>query len=180
MADLRSDGALLELAKAGDDNAFGLLIGRYARTAFVVARGVVSDPDLAEDVCQDALFRVWKRLDACLEPERFGSWLLRAVRRQALNAIRGRRTVPVSEAAEASAYGPAPDRQVESAELRARLDWALGRLSMEQREAVLLFDQEGLPHAAIAELLGISEAMSRQHLMLGRRRLRELLGGERP
>jgi DNA-directed RNA polymerase specialized sigma24 family protein len=39
----------------------------------------------------------------------------------------------------------------------------------------LLFDLEGWSHAEIAASLGTSEAMSRQHVMLGRRKLRQLL-----
>ncbi len=140
----------------------------------MIARAVVGDADQAEDVCQDALIRIWERIDDCREPERFGAWLGRAVHRHSLNAIRGRReTVEVGP--DLPEPGPAADRRVEAREDRDRLDRALRRLSREQREAVLLFDLEGWSHAEIAGLLGTSEAMSRQHLMLGRRRLRQLL-----
>jgi RNA polymerase sigma-70 factor (ECF subfamily) len=175
-ADPRSDADLVARARAGDDDAFGRLVQRYARAALAVARGVVGDVDLAEDVCQDALFRVWQRLGDCREPDRFAAWLARAVRRHALNAIRGRRTAPMSEAAEVAASAAPPDRAAEAAELGRRLDRALERLTAEQRTAVLLFDLEGWPHARIAEALDTTEAMSRQHLMLARRRIRELLG----
>jgi RNA polymerase sigma factor (sigma-70 family) len=143
-----------------------------------VARGVVGDADLAEDVCQDALFRVWRRLGECREPERFGAWLAQAVRRHALNSVRGRRETEPLTGAESAGGTPGPDRHAEVTDLRARLDKALAVLPAEQREVVLLFDLEGWRHAEIAELLGTSEAMSRQHLMLGRRRLRALLANE--
>lgn len=143
-----------------------------------MALAVVGEPDLAEDVCQDALFRAWSRLAECREPDRFGAWLAQAVRRHALNALRGRRSVPLDDTVPDAR--PAADRQVESAELGEVLVAALRRLSEEQRCAVLLFDMEGWSHAQIAATLETSEAMSRQHLMLGRRRLRELLAGERP
>lgn len=141
-----------------------------------MARAVVGDPDAAEDVCQDALFRIWRRLGECRDAERFGAWLASAVRRLALNSLRGTR--PTSALGDAPSRGPLPDRLVEDAELRDRLDNAMARLGEEQRHAVLLFDQEGWSHARIAELLGTTEAMSRQHLMLGRRRLRQLLAHE--
>ena len=135
---------------------------------------MVGDPDQAEDVCQDALIRIWERLGECRDPERFGAWLGRAVHRHALNAIRGRRDT-VEVAADVPEPRPGADRRVEARDEAARLDRALRQLSREQREAVLLFDLEGWSHAEIAGLLDTSEAMSRQHLMLGRRRLRQLL-----
>jgi RNA polymerase sigma-70 factor (ECF subfamily) len=177
-ADPRSDAELLAGARAGDDIAFGLLIERHARSAFAVAYGVVADADLAEDVCQDALFRVWRRLGECRDPERFAAWLARAVRRHALNALRGRRETQALESVEVAATALPPDRQAEHADVRARLERALRELPAEQRQAVLWFDLEGWTHAEIAETLGTTEAMSRQHVMLARRRLRQLLAQE--
>jgi len=177
-ADPRSDAALLACASAGDDEAFTRLVARHARAAFAVARAVVGDADLAEDVCQDALFRIWQRLGDCRDPERFGAWMARAVHRHALNALRGRRPTLPLETGAIEAAGPEPDRQAEQVDLRGRLDRALRELSGEQRQTVLLFDLEGWSHAEIAETLGTTEAMSRQHLMLARRRLRQLLAPE--
>ncbi len=178
-ADPRSDAELVARARAGDDLAFGALVGRHARAALAVARGVVGDLDLAEDVCQDALFRIWQRLGDCREPARFAAWMARAVHRHALNAVRRRRTAPLSESGEIVAAGPSAQQNIEAGELKRRLERALAELSVEQRTAVLLFDQEEWSHAQIAGALDTTEAMSRQHLMLGRRRLRTLLGTER-
>lgn len=172
------DAVLLTRARTGDDGAFAALVARHARPAFLIARAVVGDADVAEDVCQDALFRVWQRLDRCREPDRFAAWLARAVRRYALNAVRGRRRAESLEARDFPATGPSPHGAAELADLRARLDRALLHLSSEQRQVVLLFDLEGWSHAEIAASLGTTEAMSRQHLMLGRRRLRRLLAPE--
>jgi RNA polymerase sigma-70 factor (ECF subfamily) len=174
LADSRSDAALVNAARSGDDAAFEALVARHARAALAVARAVVSDVDSAEDVCQDALFHIWKRLGECREPEKFARWMAIAVRRHALNAIRGDRDMIELSTDFVSGLRP-PDEDAETAEARAQLDAALDQLSSEQRQAVLLFDLEGWPHAEIAASLGTTEAMSRQHLMLGRRRLRELL-----
>lgn len=174
-ADPRPDAVLVALAQEGDDQAFEQLLVRHARMAFAIARGVVGDPDLAEDVCQDALFRVWRRLKECRDRDRFAAWMARAVQRHALNAIRSRGKSAAGGLEELSDRGPSPEREAEQADLRNRLDRALRMLSTEQRQAVLLFDLEGCSHAEVAELLGISPDMSRQHVMLGRRRLRQLL-----
>jgi RNA polymerase sigma-70 factor, ECF subfamily len=62
--------------------------------------------------------------------------------------------------------------------LRARLIAALDSISPVEREVVLLHDLEGLTHSEIAELLDISCVMSRQHLFVCRRKLRDYLGDE--
>jgi RNA polymerase sigma-70 factor (ECF subfamily) len=134
----------------------------------------VGDLDLAEDVAQDATFRIWQHLGDCRDPERFGAWLARAVHRQALNALRHRRGERLEDL-DLATPAPGPDIRAEQADLRIRLERSLRRLPAEQRRAVVLFDVEGWSHGEIAILLDTSEAMSRQHLMLGRRRLRELV-----
>jgi RNA polymerase sigma-70 factor (ECF subfamily) len=69
-----------------------------------------------------------------------------------------------------------PGRDVELRELRDRLESALALLSRVQREVVLLHDLDGWTHEAIADVIGTSAGMSRQHLFHARRRLREALG----
>jgi RNA polymerase sigma-70 factor (ECF subfamily) len=139
-----------------------------------IAYAVAGDLDLAEDICQDAIFRAWQRLGECRDPARFGAWLSRAVHRHALNALRRRRGERLEEL-ELEDLTPGPDVGAERADTITRLERGLNQLSGQQRQVVILFDLEGWSHGEIAELLETSEAMSRQHLMLGRRRLRELL-----
>jgi RNA polymerase sigma factor (sigma-70 family) len=99
------------------------------------------------------------------------------VRRRALNAIRGQRNV-LELSHDLVSSMPGPEKNAEANEELARIETAMSKLSAEQRHVVLLFDLEGWSHAEIAASLGTTEAMSRQHLMLGRRRLRTLLGRE--
>jgi len=71
-----------------------------------------------------------------------------------------------------------PGKQFLVLELRRELEFALSELGETRREVVLLHDLEGWKHRDIAEALEISEGMSRQHLMVARRTLRERLGME--
>jgi RNA polymerase sigma-70 factor (ECF subfamily) len=52
----------------------------------------------------------------------------------------------------------------------------LASLTPVQREVVLLHDLDGWTHESIAESIGTSSGMSRQHLFHARKRLRALLG----
>lgn len=177
-SDSRLDTELFQAARRGDRDAYGVLLNRHGRAAYATALAIVGDPDAAEDVCQDALFRIWQRLGECRDPDRFAAWMTTAVRRHALNALRSHRPRAPLDPDGVLWAGPSPDRDTEQRELRSRLFVALASLTSEQRQAVLLFDLAEWSHARIAEALETTEAMSRQHLMQGRRRLRRLLEGK--
>ena len=172
-----TDAFLVGQARRGQASAFEALVRRHFRAAFAVALGVLGDRMDAEDVCQDAFVKALERIDDCREPAKFAAWLLQIVRRRSYNLRDHRRVRAGPAVEEASAAGPSDTvREVERAELRALLEQALARLSEVQRSVVLLHDLEGTPHAVIGETLGISEGMSRQHLFVARRLLRERLG----
>jgi RNA polymerase sigma-70 factor (ECF subfamily) len=173
-----SDTALLVIrAQKGDRSAFATLTRTYLRAAYSVALSILGRPSDAEDIAQDALLLAFERLDSCREPERFAGWLLQIVRNQARNALTSRRLRDVPAEAtseEPSSELPLPD----SSTYRSQLLGALSKLSSIRREVVLLHDLEGWTHAEIASVLQLSELMSRQHLFLARRELREQLDGK--
>jgi RNA polymerase sigma-70 factor (ECF subfamily) len=150
---------------------------RHYRAAYVVALAVLGSTEDAEDVCHDALVRSAERLEECRQPERFGAWLRTIVRNQARNlgakqAVREGPpldTVPVAVESDAL-------RALDRRELRAKLEAGITRLTPPQREVLLKHDLEDRSHEEIAQSLGTSIGMSRQHLFQARRRLREFLG----
>jgi RNA polymerase sigma-70 factor (ECF subfamily) len=60
-------------------------------------------------------------------------------------------------------------------ELQARLTEALDQLSPEHRAVVTLFDVQGVPHAEIARVMGVSEGTVRSRLFYAHRQLQSLL-----
>ena len=172
-----SDAALVVRARAGDSSAFEALLRRYFRGAYLVAMAQLGERSDAEDACQDAFVRCWERLHECRDAERFGSWLLRTVRNTAHNYrehLTVRAGTPLTEA-KALASRRTPETDLSRRELAATLRSALLQLEEIQREVVLLHDVEGLRHADVANLLDISELMSRRHLSDARKILRPLL-----
>jgi RNA polymerase sigma-70 factor (ECF subfamily) len=171
------DAQLVERARRGEARAFEALVRRHYRAAYALAWGRLQNAMDAEDACQDAFLRALERLDDLEQPERFAAWLLRIVRNRAHNLgdyRRVRAARPLESELVAAPGGP--DRHARRAELRARLEAALAELSEVQRQVILLHDLDGRMHGEVAEALGISEGMSRQHLMTARRLLRERLG----
>jgi RNA polymerase sigma-70 factor (ECF subfamily) len=165
--------ALVGRARAGDAEAFEVLVRRHFRAAFAVALAVLGNAADAEDVAQDAFLAAFAQLERCREPERFAAWLVQIVRNRALNAAKSRR----SAAAAARLELPEVHRPLggEADGLRDRLIAALAHVTPAQREVVLLHDLDGWTHAEIGAALGISEVMSRQHLFQARKVMRALL-----
>ena len=111
----------------------------------------------------------FERLDTCREPERFSGWLMQIVRTRGLNRIEHKRVQ-----ARATDLPSGVDEVLPSVDvaLRQQLLMAMEHLSATQREVVLLHDLEGWTHPEIAQALGTSEGMSRQHLFQARKILR--------
>jgi RNA polymerase sigma-70 factor (ECF subfamily) len=171
-----TDAELVEGARLGDAAAFDALVRRYARAAFAVALSATRDDQDAEDACQDAFVRALERLEECRRPSQFAGWLLAIVRNRAQN-VRRREHVRRAASLDTTeiANRDSPSRDAERSELRARLTAALGTLSAEECDVVLLHDLEGRTHGEIAGALGITDVASRQRLFQARTRLREQL-----
>ena len=175
--DTPADEDLVERVRGGDARAADRLVRRHYRAAYVVALAVLRNPTDAEDACQDAFVRALERVHECREPARFAHWMMQIVRNHARNLREYRRVrsgpslEDVPEPMTANAAEP-----VERAELRRTLLSALETLTPEQREVILLKDLEGWDHRSIAAALGMSEGMSRQHVFVARRILRDALG----
>jgi RNA polymerase sigma-70 factor (ECF subfamily) len=172
-----SDAELVEGVRRGDRRAADRLLERYMRACRAVALAVTRSEADADDICQDGFVIAIERIDSCRDPARFGGWLLQIVRNRARNLLRDgglRATIPVDDSVPSPASGPAVE--AERGELRGRLRAALGTLTQQQREVVLLHDLEGWTHREIAERLELPAGTVRSSLHHARRRLREVLG----
>jgi len=171
------DAELVALARQDDPRAFERLVRRHYPAALAVALAVMGNLSDAEDVCHDAFVRALARLEDCRQPDRFAQWLCAIVRNHARNELQrpANRLVSSIDERTAATTDDVP-RKLQEGELRTVLERALGLLSPVQREVVLLHDLHDWPHEEIAESIGTSAGMSRQHLFKARRTLREALG----
>ena len=172
----QGEADLVARAAAGDREAFGVLVERYAGVARRVARAVLGNPEDADDAAQDAMLSALVKLEQYDRRRPFGPWLLRIVANAATDRRR-RRTVRRAEPLDPGfvAGGPRPDTTAERRALAERLREALAELPERRRMAVVLFDVEGYSHGEIAEILGIPEGTVRSEVFHARRRLRALL-----
>jgi RNA polymerase sigma-70 factor, ECF subfamily len=165
------DRDLVERARSGDQEAFADLVHQIRDTLFGVARRILRDPGLAEDVLQNALVTIWRKLPHLREPDRFEGWAFRIlVHACYAEAPRNRRwtatvrVIPVDRADDAN--------DIEQISTRDELEQAFRRLPLDQRAVFVLHHHVGLPLVAVAETLGIPDGTARSRLHYATRALR--------
>ena len=156
-------------AKAGDQEAIRYLYCRYADKVHGYVRSIVRDHHDAEDVTQD-VFAKLKGSIAKYEPRQvpFSAWIFRVARNAALDHLRRQRSIPVPEVLS----GDEADNWTEGGDTLSK---ALGELSPEQREVVVLRHVVGLTPSEIAERTGRTEASVHGLHHRGRSVMRRLL-----
>lgn len=82
---------LIASAQHGETQAFERLVRNYQGVALRVAYLVTRDHEEAEDVTQDAFIKAYRSLGSFRSEAPFRPWLLRIVRNEALNRVRGAR-----------------------------------------------------------------------------------------
>jgi RNA polymerase sigma-70 factor, ECF subfamily len=87
-----SDSELVERVRRGDLESFDALCRRYERTVLAVALARLRDIHAAEDVAQATLLVAFQRLSTLTDPSKFGPWIIKIARRQAIGWRRQRQT----------------------------------------------------------------------------------------
>jgi len=174
--------------RAGDRSAVDDLYERFRRPAFSLARRILGDDVLAEDVLQEVFLSVWR------DPSAFdrsrgsvASWLLAVVHHKAVDAVRReesqRRRQTLAEE-DLALTAPVATRDVEdeawSRVVAQRVRTAMGALSSSQREALTLAYYGGYTQREVAALTGTPLGTVKTRMLAGMRRLREELGTDVP
>jgi RNA polymerase sigma-70 factor (ECF subfamily) len=175
------DAALLRQVAAGDEGAIEALYGRYGRACFALARRILDDPQLAEDVVQQVFLALWQ--GSGYDPSRgaVSTWLLSVTHHKAVDAVRresNRRKRLAGEQVllEAAAAGPGPDDEAWASLRAERTRDGLRGLPAEQREVLLLAYYGGYTQREIAEMTGLPLGTVKSRTLTAMRKLRDVLG----
>jgi len=170
------DAELTALAHAGDRDAFGELVRRYAGQARRVARSVVVNEADADDAAQDGFLAALRNLGRYDPGRPFGPWLMRIVANAATDRRRRQKVRAADQISPQTPFaGPLPDRETFRRQFREALEAALALLPERRRTAVVLFDVEGYSHQEIADLLDVPVGTVRSDVFHARRALRKEL-----
>lgn len=173
-----SDARLVEDARLGDNEAFGLLVRRYERRLLRVIQRFVRDPDLAEDLAQEAFLRVYERLDQYDASRRFGPWMFRIGVNVTLDYLRRKKRriwglLFTDAHRDRWPDPPAADQRAER-DLQQEVWQVIEHLPEKYRIVLVLRDLEGFSTSEIAAILNRREATIRWRLAEARNRFQEI------
>ena len=181
---------LVEAVQSGDRGALGELLGAYQKRIYHVCLRMVSHPEDAADLTQEALMRAVKHVDGFRRGSRFSTWLMRIAMNLSISHLRKtavRRAVSLERPAGAADQAaslkdlvvsdrePSPTSGVEKQEQMEKLGWALGRLDPPLRSIILLRDLQGMDYQQIAEVLSVPVGTVKSRLFRARLALRRAL-----
>lgn len=174
-----TDAELIARTRAGDADAFGMLVKRYHDACWRFAFHMLGERADADDAVQEAFLRAYLAIGRYDERDQFRGWLFRILTNQCRNALtaRGRRTRRFVQDEVAIETAPAPQTALDLGVGDAELLRALGQLDPSQREALLLKYAEGLEYSEISAMTGIGESALKMRVKRGSERLRALLAG---
>lgn len=179
---LEADAALADRLIARDEEALREVIDAYGGVVFGMAKQIVNDPNLAEEVAQDTFLSLWRRPGA-FDAQRggMGNFLVGVARNKGIDlvrreeSLRRRRDSLASEVEATSTMDPGADG-LGSVDDREQVKKALAQLSDMQREAVVLAYFGGRTYREVAAELGVPEGTAKTRLRDALIRLRQLLG----
>jgi len=192
MPEMAADRTLIERMQTGDSSAVADLSARYGSKIYQLAFRYMKNREDAEEVAQDVLYKVYRKIPAFRGDAALSSWIYRITFNTAMSRLR---TVRFSRPGEVSAERPESARHPElrsgarepmdwsaladdamlRVELRRRLVAALGELPAIYRVPVILRDVRGLSTEEASAVLRIKPQTLKSRLHRGRLILRDQL-----
>lgn len=171
------DELLIEKTIAGSLECFDILMQRYQRDVFAVARGYTDSNDDALDVCQNTFLKAYRKLQTFAGRSSFRTWLTSIAVREGLNwaRTRSRKAPPTlhEDQLELLASGDDHETALLDAERRRLVIENLHVLNPRSRMAVILRYFREMPISEVAAVLDCSEGVARNMLFRSVRKLRD-------
>jgi RNA polymerase sigma-70 factor (ECF subfamily) len=178
--------------KRGDTVALAELVARYEPRIRQQALRYVPRPEDAEDIAQDVLVKVWRKLHLFRGDAALSSWVHRITFNTAMSRLRSMRrprthatthsdrleptsTAPVSGFADTADWTRMADESVLRSEMRAQLAAAIAVMPVIYRTPVVMRDLEGLSIAEVSARLHLNKQTLKSRVHRGRQFLRRRL-----
>lgn len=167
------DRRLAEACASGDPAVFEEIYTRYGKRMKSIAWNYLGNLSDAEDAVQETLLKIHRSARGFTGEASFGTWAIRILVNSCVDLLRKRKrrgdeSSIEDEVAQLERRAPSADPTKRIA-LRRLLD----ELPEQRRSVFTLFEIEGLTHAEIGEVLGISEGNSKWILFATKKQLQE-------
>lgn len=166
------DRDLVLAARKGKVDAYNVLISRWEKRVFNYLLRLVRSREDAMDLSQEAFLKAYQKLGKLEDPSRFGPWLFRIAHNEAYSMLRKFR--PEIET-EFDIVTETTAGRMEPVELTIAVNHALGTLSPDQREAVLLKVYQGFKFEEMAEILDTPVSTIKSRVYTALDNLKEVL-----
>ncbi len=180
-----SDEAAVARARTGDTEAFRVLVERHSRPLFCLAFRMTGNEQDAEDVVQETLLRVHRKIEKFDERASFRTWLYRIAVNCSLDVVRARKRRSESFGAadpemedpmqSLPAPEPTPDRVAMSEQARRRIEEAMEELSAAETTAFVLRHYDGMCIDDICRVLECRPGAARHCVFRAVQKLRRAL-----
>lgn len=165
-----ADRWLVDKARAGDVDAYEVLVRRHRDRIYRIALRMLGNSHDAEDIAQDVVIQLWTALSGFVGSSSFTTWLYRIVVNRCLNHLRRHRhTRPVRDSDPAPTAG-AEDTVIAQQRATATLH-AIAALPPDLRAVLVLHEMEGLSYREVAAITNLTEPTVRGRLHRARNQL---------
>jgi RNA polymerase sigma-70 factor (ECF subfamily) len=185
-----NDQDLLKRLRAGDERAIAELADTYGTKIYQLAFRYLRNKEDAEEVAQDVLLKVYRKVDAFRGDAALSSWIYRITFNAAMSRLRTARyqrsqdearqldtdaEVSTPAQAEVADWSNMADEQVLRAQLRRRVLRAILALPAIYRAPVVLRDLQGMSTEEASAMLKVKDQTLKSRLHRGRLILRKQL-----
>ncbi|MBM3762304.1 MAG: sigma-70 family RNA polymerase sigma factor [Acidobacteria bacterium] len=180
------DESLVDMAQAGNDQAFAELVERHYNTCLKLALSILRDKSDAEDEVQNACWKAFEHLAQFNREAKFSTWLTRIVVNQCLMRLRQAKRAKLFYiddtqvgdevvTLELPDETPTPEQTLGKKEVAGVVQAEIDRIPPLLRNVFVLRDVQQLPMEQVADQLGISVAAAKSRLLRARLELRTRL-----
>ena len=152
-----SDEKLMLAVRTGEVGKLGVLFDRHHRALFDYFIRMTSNRMIADDLVQDVFFRMLKYRTTFRGEGHFKAWMFHIARNARVDYYRQHPAEPIlaeEQMAEVEGGSPFPSRQLEEKQQAEILERALGQLTPEKREVLILSRYHDMKYDEISALIG--------------------------
>jgi len=150
----------------------------YKNKMFRYAFSIIGNRYEAEDIVQEAIIKIWKRMNKFSEIDNKEAWVITIVRNLAIDKLRAKKkkqTSDINDYFHLSDNAPSPDIKLEQKDAVLKVAEIMGSLQEMQREIITLRDIEGYTYQEIADIMDLKVDQVKVYLFRARKILREKL-----